>query len=302
MTTTDPVVLVVDDSETDVLLMRTVFERSGFVLPLQFARDGMEAIAYLDGEGHYSDRIRFPLPTVMLLDLNMPRKNGFEVLEWVRQQPAFKRLRIYVLSASSRPEDIRRAYDLGANSYLVKPGNLDALMKMAKILVDWLRSSHFAPLVEITRNHESAPAPAFTPRPDTSPATSIPPLAAETDKSPSSIRELAWTEVYRRNEDLELRFKKQTAELNLLRIDQENIIRLIGHDVRTPLMTIGGFTDLLLQGSDFQLDDKSRLYLLKITEATDKLTRMLAAIVAGEKVTLQSRLSPQTGMEKTSAA
>lgn len=144
----DPIVLLVDDSKNDAMLMRTVFERAGFVQPMRFAVDGDDAIAYLRGDGNYSDRKQFPLPTTVLLDLNMPRKNGFEVLEWIRQQPALRRLRVYILSASSRAQDIERAYDLGANSYLVKPGNLDGLLSMAKILVSWLRLSHFASLVD----------------------------------------------------------------------------------------------------------------------------------------------------------
>jgi CheY-like chemotaxis protein len=141
----DPIVLLVDDSKDDTLLMRTVFERAGFVQPLRFVSDGDQAIAYLRGDGIHSDRGQFPLPTVVLLDLNMPRKNGFEVLVWIRQQPTLKRLRVYILSASSRTEDIQRSYDLGANSYLVKPGNLTGLMHMAKTLVAWLKLSHFAP-------------------------------------------------------------------------------------------------------------------------------------------------------------
>lgn len=156
MTIEDPIVLIVDDSENDILLMRTVFGRAGFVQPLRFARDGEHAIAYLRGDGTYGDRQQFPLPTVVLLDLNMPRKNGFEVLEWIRQQPGLKRLRVYILSASSRPEDIERTYDLGANSYLVKPSNLDGLMQMAKCLFAWLRLSHFPPLTEAHSDHEYA--------------------------------------------------------------------------------------------------------------------------------------------------
>jgi len=144
----DPIVLLVDDSPNDSLLMRTVFERAGFVQPLRFARDGDEAIAYLHGDGAYRDRKQFPLPTVVLLDLNMPRRNGFEVLEWIRQQPDLRRLRVYVLSASSRIEDIQRVYDLGASSYLVKPGNLDGLLLLAKTLVAWLKMTHIAPLIE----------------------------------------------------------------------------------------------------------------------------------------------------------
>ena len=146
----NPIVLLVDDSENDALLMRTVFDRAGFVQPLQFARDGDETIAYLRGDGAYRDRERFPLPTAVLLDLNMPRKNGFEVLEWIRQQPALKRLRVYILSASCRAEDIARAYDMGANSYLVKPGNLDGLLHLAKCLFAWLKLNHYAPVVEAT--------------------------------------------------------------------------------------------------------------------------------------------------------
>ena len=142
----NPTILVVDDDDCASTLVSTVFERAGLVQPLQFARDGVEAIAYLSGEGVYSDRTQYPLPTAMLLDLNMPRKNGFEVLAWLRQQPALKRLHVYVLSASSQSEDIRRCYDLGANAYLVKPSNLEGLMHQAKCLLAWLKLSHIASL------------------------------------------------------------------------------------------------------------------------------------------------------------
>ena len=151
----DPIVLLVDDSKDDALLMRTVFERAGFVQPLRLVGDGDQAIAYLRGDGIHTDRVHSPLPTVVLLDLNMPRKNGFEVLSWIRQQPALKRLRVYILSASSRTEDIQRAYDLGANSYLVKPGNLTGLMHMAKTLVAWLKLSQFAPQIDVAEEQVS---------------------------------------------------------------------------------------------------------------------------------------------------
>jgi len=142
-----PIILLVDDSDKDGLLMRTVFSRAGFVHPLQFAEDGEEAIGYLGGTGAWADRVKFPLPTVVLLDLNMPRKDGFEVLAWIRQQPGLTGLRVYVLSASSRAVDIRRAYELGAASYLVKPGNLDGLMHLARTLGAWLHLNHFDPTV-----------------------------------------------------------------------------------------------------------------------------------------------------------
>jgi len=153
MTTDDPIILLVDDSENDALLMRTVFENAGLAEPLRYARNGAELIAYLHGDEGYGDRRRFPLPTVVLLDLNMPGMNGFEVLEWIRQQPDLKRLRVYILSASSRDEDIQRAYALGANSYLVKPGNLDGLRQLAQCLLAWVKLAHFAHLTEAREDH-----------------------------------------------------------------------------------------------------------------------------------------------------
>jgi len=146
MQTEEPIILLVDDSQHDVRLTRIVFERAGFKYPLQNAVDGEDAIAYLQGTGHYGDRIRFPLPTVILLDLNMPKMNGFEVLAWIRAQPTFRRLTVYVLSSSQREEDIAKCYDLGANSYLVKPIKLDGLAFMAQSLLAWLKLCHFTPL------------------------------------------------------------------------------------------------------------------------------------------------------------
>ena len=141
-------ILLVDDSEDDLLFMRQAFKVTALNASLQEVRDGEEAIAYLKGEGSYSDRTRFPLPAVMLLDLNMPKTNGFEVLAWVRAQPILKRLSIYVLTASVRAEDVERAYDLGANAFLVKPGPMNDLITMTLRLRDWLEYNHFPPLDE----------------------------------------------------------------------------------------------------------------------------------------------------------
>ena len=139
-------ILLVDDSENDIILMRAAFGKAEFNIPLQEVHNGEQAIAYLKGEGIYSDRQKHPLPSVMLLDLNMPMKNGFDVLRWVRTQPAIKRLSIIILTASMRPEDVERAFDLGATSYLVKPSNIDALTAMIRCLRDWVQINHFPPL------------------------------------------------------------------------------------------------------------------------------------------------------------
>jgi len=144
-------ILLVDDSENDLFLMRAAFKKAEFNSPLQMVQNGEEAIVYLKGEGIYQDRNQYALPAVMLLDLNMPRKNGFEVLEWVRSQPALKRLSVIILTASLRGEDVERAFDLGATAFLVKPATLDQLITMIRRLRDWLEINHFPPLNEVVR-------------------------------------------------------------------------------------------------------------------------------------------------------
>jgi len=139
-------ILLVDDSENDRVLMRVAFKKAEFNTPLLEVRNGEEAIAYLKGDDPYSDREQFPLPTVMLLDLNMPMKNGFDVLTWVRARTGLKRLSIAVLTASMRAEDVERAFDLGANSFLVKPSNLDELAAMLRCLRDWIQINQFPSL------------------------------------------------------------------------------------------------------------------------------------------------------------
>jgi CheY-like chemotaxis protein len=143
--------LIVDDSEGGRFLMREAFKRAESNHPLQAVNDGEQAIAYLKGEGRYCDRNQFPLPTVMLLDLNMPKKNGFDVLAWVRAQPGLKRLAIIILTASMRGEDVERAYDLGTTSFLVKPGSLEELVAMMRRLCDWVKINEFPLLVETHR-------------------------------------------------------------------------------------------------------------------------------------------------------
>ena len=114
-------ILLVEDDANDVLLIQRAFQKAGLRQALKVVRDGEQAIAYLSGRGIYSNRDRFPLPFLVLLDLKMPRSDGFEVLRWVREEAQFKRLLIVVLTSSNLQADVDRAYELGANSYLVKP-------------------------------------------------------------------------------------------------------------------------------------------------------------------------------------
>jgi CheY-like chemotaxis protein len=114
-------VLLAEDDENDVLLIKRAFQKSHVVNGIQVVSDGEAAVAYLSGEGIYADRQQHPFPVAMLLDLKLPRKSGLEVLGWAKQQPELKRLPIIVLTSSREARDIKDAYDLGVNSYLVKP-------------------------------------------------------------------------------------------------------------------------------------------------------------------------------------
>lgn len=125
-------ILLVEDDSNDVLLIQRSFRTARLANPLQVVVDGEEAVAYLSGQGPYADRECSPLPVMMLLDLKLPRKSGFEVLEWLRQQPGLKRLPVVVLTGSKETTDVDRAYDLGVNSYLVKPVTATGLLDMVK--------------------------------------------------------------------------------------------------------------------------------------------------------------------------
>src|ERR1051325_6341901 len=128
-------VLQVDDDRNDLLLMRPALELAKLPVNILCASDGAEAMDYLAGNGIHADRDRYPMPSLILLDLKMPRKNGFEVLQWIRCQPKLKRLPVAVFTSSIHGADIDRAYDCGANSYLIKPVTLDALVELVTGLV-----------------------------------------------------------------------------------------------------------------------------------------------------------------------
>jgi len=120
--------LLVEDDLNDIFLVKRAFKMTRIASPLQVVTDGQEAIDYLSGEGKYSDREAYPLPSLIVLDLKMPRKSGFEVLEWVkRSNRPLRRIPIVIVSSSGIPVDVNRAYELGANAYMVKPVNFRAV-------------------------------------------------------------------------------------------------------------------------------------------------------------------------------
>jgi CheY-like chemotaxis protein len=137
-------ILYVEDEETDVVLLRHVLAKVGIHNPLPTVKDGKEAKDYLAGAPPYDDRRRYPLPGLVLLDLNLPYWSGFEVLQWIRQHPQLRSLPVLIFTSSSRPDDIIRAYDAGANAYLVKPNGLAELSAFALALRDfWLIHNRF---------------------------------------------------------------------------------------------------------------------------------------------------------------
>jgi CheY-like chemotaxis protein len=139
-------ILVADDDAQDTMLVKIAVERAALNLRLESVKDGEEAIDYLMGREHYADRHAHPFPSMMLLDLKMPRVNGFDVLDFVRGQPGLRQLPIVIFSSSDDPKDIRRAYDSGANSFLCKPHSNDDLSALLKALEDyWCKFNHFPP-------------------------------------------------------------------------------------------------------------------------------------------------------------
>ena len=135
-----PTILHVEDDPNDVLLLEHAHRKAGIQCNIQRVADGDEAISYLEGKDRFADRQQFPLPQVILLDLKMPRLNGFDVLSWRRKNDKFKSVPVIVLSSSNHDIDLKRAYELGVNSYLIKPVSFDALVEIVRVVHDyWLR-------------------------------------------------------------------------------------------------------------------------------------------------------------------
>ena len=128
------VIMLVEDSEDDREMMRFAFRKAGVENPVCELHSGDEAIAYLSGHGQYVDRERWPLPCIIITDLKMPRMNGFDLLQWMRERPEFDPIPRIVDSTSSREDDRKRAGDLGACAYFQKPLQLDHLVELVRHL------------------------------------------------------------------------------------------------------------------------------------------------------------------------
>ena len=135
MTNAKPItILMADDDSDDRLLTKEAFEASRLANDLRFVEDGVELLDYLHRRGKYADPATSPWPSIILLDLNMPKKDGREVMADIRKDPKFAHIRIIILTTSKAEEDIMRTYDLGATSYITKPVTFDSMVDVVRTL------------------------------------------------------------------------------------------------------------------------------------------------------------------------
>lgn len=150
---TGRLVLLVEDHENDVFLVRRALIDSLPELQLAVVPDGEKALEYLRGEGPFADRSRHPFPALLLLDLKLPCQDGFDVLRAVRQDPQLRRLVVVMLTSSSHKSDVNQAYSLGVNSYLVKPTSFDDLVLLFKhVVAYWVSLNLFADAISARRS------------------------------------------------------------------------------------------------------------------------------------------------------
>lgn len=146
-----PVILLVEDDENDAFLIERAFAKTNSAARFNIASDGREALRYLLGEDQYADREKYPLPDLILLDLNLPRVPGLEVLRALRAEPNLKRMIVVILSSSPVESDIEQAYDLGANSYLTKPNALEGFQELAEDVCRYWLKRNKKPLASVAQ-------------------------------------------------------------------------------------------------------------------------------------------------------
>lgn len=141
------ITLVVEDDDSDFQLFEAAFRRTPGDVQLHRVDDGDSAVAYLAGDGTFSDRSRYPLPHIILLDIKLPRRSGLEVLQWVRQQPGLCRVPVIMLTSSRHSKDVNRAYEKGVSAYFSKPETMKELTDLLGALKDvWTRWFEFPSL------------------------------------------------------------------------------------------------------------------------------------------------------------
>jgi two-component system response regulator len=146
-------ILMADDDPDDRQLTREAFAESHLANDLRFVEDGEELMDYLYRRGKYADPASSPRPSILLLDLNMPRKDGREALRDLKNDPQFRSIRVIVMTTSKAEEDIIRSYDLSAASYITKPVTFDGLLDVIKAL-----GRYWLEIVELPSDADDPPA------------------------------------------------------------------------------------------------------------------------------------------------
>jgi CheY-like chemotaxis protein len=157
MSTATETILLVEDNEDDVFALRRAIKKAGITTPLRVATDGQQAVDYLTAAGDPAKQETHPLPFLVLLDLKLPYRDGFEVLEWIRARPELGKVVVVMLTGSDERRDHQRAYALGARSYLVKPAHAEDIRRLLDSLHShWPRGNPPAPDTPV-RTPEPAP-------------------------------------------------------------------------------------------------------------------------------------------------
>ena len=126
-------ILIADDDADDRMFLEQAMRQNGYQQGIQFVEDGEDLMAYLRRQGRYNEQ-NAPWPNMLILDLNMPRKNGFQALAEIKDDPKLRRLPVIVMTTSSADEDIARTYNSGVNSFVTKPFNFNRLVEMVSTL------------------------------------------------------------------------------------------------------------------------------------------------------------------------
>lgn len=141
-------ILMIEDESTDAALMQRAFEKARVLNPIVHLVNGDEALAYLAGVEKYANRIEYPLPALILLDLKMPGMTGLQLLQWMRTNRDVRRIPVVVLTGDDAPATVNAAYELGANSYLVKPGDPKEIVRLVELIQRyWMELNQPPPLV-----------------------------------------------------------------------------------------------------------------------------------------------------------
>jgi CheY-like chemotaxis protein len=144
-------ILLAEDNDDDIALIQFAFRKANIFYPVHVVRDGEGVLSYLNGTGDYADRAKYPIPQLLLLELELPGLNGFETLKRVRGNPTLSHLKIIILTGSEEPGSADKAHQLGANGFFAKPPGFSELVRIANIL----KERELSPILTLSQRHKT---------------------------------------------------------------------------------------------------------------------------------------------------